>query len=716
MKVHIILNSHLDPVWLWTWSQGVDEVLSTARTACDILDEYPETILTRGEAWFYATVQEYSPVLFERLKKHVQTGRLQVVGGWWVQADCNLPTASSFIHQGTIAQKYFQENFGLKTSVGYNVDSFGHAGTLPDFYQAVGINTYIMMRPQEHEMHLPSNLFRWQSPNGNELTTFRISRAYCTTGSIENIVANIEATLADADKNIEHTMCFVGVGDHGGGPARREIEWLMKHRNYKPGVELIFSHPRAFFDAISNQIEKLPVVTNELQHHSVGCYSVVHRIKQEVRRAEELIQQAENILKANSDYLTSSNRMALDEAWKYILFNQFHDILAGSSIRSAYEHAYDELGASKTISRRIIVHTTRRMLEKIGPALEQQLFFVNTSDQAFDGYIEFEPWLDYLWAVPGKEFFWRLIQEDDSELAAQQCKPEAGSDVLRLCTKLQIPANGQRVIRIKRDHCNNVKSKVNILENRLSNDKLDILLGNTGVSSLKYVGQEYLKTPMMAVVIDDPSDTWSHNMKGYGTDTMGNFVGNIDWQSDTVGPLVAAAGLKMNCFNSFLDWENRVYYNENVLRIKLRVNWTGHQQVVKLEINPAFKVNTRIDGIPGGNLKRDLNGEEYPIHNFIAVAGESLALAVVSRDIFAADVQPDGKIRLTLLRSPYYAHHTPYIIDKKSNHPFCDQGIHEYNISIMPMEKISMHTINAESLQQSQPVWFAETTQGCKRT
>lgn len=98
--VHIILNSHLDPVWLWKQEQGIDEVISTARTACDLLDLYPEIHLTRGEAWFYETVEQHDPATFSRLRNHIAGGRLHVVGSWYVQPDCNLASPESYRMHG----------------------------------------------------------------------------------------------------------------------------------------------------------------------------------------------------------------------------------------------------------------------------------------------------------------------------------------------------------------------------------------------------------------------------------------------------------------------------------------------------------------------------------------------------------------------------------------------------------------------------------------
>jgi len=715
MKVHIILNSHLDPVWLWTWPQGLDEVLATARTACDILDDYPETIITRGEAWFYAMVQEHDPVLFKRIRSQVAAGRLQPVGGWWIQPDCNLPTAMSFLKHGDFAGEYFQQNLGVRPTVGYNVDSFGHAATLPDFYRAAGIDSYVMMRPQEHEMHLPSNLFTWESPSGQQLTTFRVSRAYCTTGETENIARNLEETLKDTDPKVGHTMCFVGVGDHGGGPARREIEWLREHRHYRPDVELVFSHPRAFFDAVKKSKVKLPVVKGELQHHSIGCYSVVHRMKSEMRRAEELIGQAEFMTARHPELVPAHTRENLDAAWKHILFNQFHDILAGSSIRSAYEQAWDELGAAKTTARQVLVHATRAMHRQLKPNPAQQLMFVNASDRPFNGYIEFEPWIGYLWAEPSKPAVWRLENEDGSLLPAQQNTPEAALPVFHLTTRVEIPAGGVKVVRIKHDRPDRIPAQVTAKKNQLTAGPLEVRTNAGGVSALNLDGRKFLQSALKVVAIDDPSDTWTHNQSSYGRKPAGTFTSDAAWNVRGNGPLAAFTSKEMMLDHSSLLWENKLYAGETILRLKLRLNWTGLHQIVKLIIPPAFKPEVRYYGIPGATLERRLNGEEYPIHNFLAVSGQDGALAVVSRDVFAADVQPNGTIRLTLLRSPYYAHHTPFVVVPGSTYPVCDRGEHEYQISLIPMKKWSPAAVEAEAYRQTQPVWFTESTLGCKR-
>ena len=129
--IHLIFNAHLDPIWLWPWHAGAAEAISTARSVCDQLDECDDLIFTRGESWFYQQIQTYDAGLFERIRRHVADGRWEIVGGWYVQPDCNLPSYWGLGKQIALGREYFEEQFGQFPETAYNVDTFGHAATLP---------------------------------------------------------------------------------------------------------------------------------------------------------------------------------------------------------------------------------------------------------------------------------------------------------------------------------------------------------------------------------------------------------------------------------------------------------------------------------------------------------------------------------------------------------------------------------------------------------
>jgi len=288
ITVHFIANAHLDPIWLWPWQAGLDAALTTCRSACDRLDAHPDLLFTRGEAWVYHQIERIDPPLFQRIRAFVSEGRWSIVNGWWIQPDCNLPSGFAMRKQIDLGRRYFRDRFGQFPRVAYNVDTFGHAATLPGLLREAGQDRYVMMRPQEHEMKLPARLFRWRGyDNGPEVVTFRIADAYNSTHGMT--AEHVQASLSDLPAGVQHTMCFIGVGDHGGRPTEEHLRWCRKNENSFDGCRLVFSSPDRFFDAISSHVDSLPLVTGELQMHAIGCYSVHRQVKTAVRQAEHLL-------------------------------------------------------------------------------------------------------------------------------------------------------------------------------------------------------------------------------------------------------------------------------------------------------------------------------------------------------------------------------------------------------------------------------------------
>ena len=394
MKIHVILNSHLDPVWLWNACQGIDEVISTAESNCNLLEDYPEAVITRGEAWFYEILDQYAPAVFNKVKKYVQTGRWQVVGNWYIQPDCNFPDAYSFSNQSLVSKPIW-DKLGVTPTVGYNVDSFGHTASLPDFYAACGVDSYIMMRPMEHEMHLPFNIFIWESPRGNRVMTCRIPNSYSTWG-IEHLKGQLEIAIKTADPAIGHNICFVGLGDHGGGPIRSELDWLREHKNDYPGVTVEISSPRQFFDAITEKRDQLPVFKGELQQHAIGCYSILHEFKRKIRKIEPLLSTCDNLMhRFPGESRKLPEFQEFDNIKKLFAFNMFHDILAGTCIKSAYELADADLGRIYSVAQRFIYGIARLLNQSLSRDKRQQLILDNFSKNDFSGMFFAEPWLGY---------------------------------------------------------------------------------------------------------------------------------------------------------------------------------------------------------------------------------------------------------------------------------------------------------------------------------
>lgn len=125
-NIYLIGNAHLAPVWLWRWQEGFSEVLATFRSALDRMKDFDDFKFTSACAVYYEWIERIDTEMFEEIKQRVKEGRWNIVGGWYLQPDCNMPDGESFARHALISQRYFKDKFGVTAKTGYNVDSFGH--------------------------------------------------------------------------------------------------------------------------------------------------------------------------------------------------------------------------------------------------------------------------------------------------------------------------------------------------------------------------------------------------------------------------------------------------------------------------------------------------------------------------------------------------------------------------------------------------------------
>ncbi len=186
-KLHMIGNAHIDPVWLWQWQEGFHEVKATFRSALDRMQEFDDFIFVSSSAAFYEWVENSDPAMFAEIQQRVQQGRWGIVGGWWVEPDCNIPSGESFVRHSLYGQRYFKEKFGRIARTGFNVDSFGHTGSLPQILKKSGIDYYAFLRPMPHERSLPSRLFWWEADDGSRVLTFAFRRVFILGQDVERM-------------------------------------------------------------------------------------------------------------------------------------------------------------------------------------------------------------------------------------------------------------------------------------------------------------------------------------------------------------------------------------------------------------------------------------------------------------------------------------------------------------------------------------------------
>ncbi len=699
LTIHIICNAHLDPIWMWPWTSGLDEAIATCRSACDRLDAHPELFFTQGEAWTFAMVERADPALFARIRRHVASGRWEVVNGWWTQPDCNAPTIDGLHRQITTGLAYVKDRFGLAPRCGFNPDSFGHCAILPEVLQAHGQDRYVFMRPQEHEMKLPARLFAWKTrPGGKAVTTFRIADTYGNgTGGGNIWVDNFRHALQDLPDNIRHTMAFVGIGNHGGGPSEKIVRWIQENRDILlPDARLKFSTIGRFFDAIAADAVVIPEVVGELQYHAIGCYTAVRGIKTGTRRAEHALARAETVA-------TPEERSALDRAWEHVSSHQFHDTMGGTGAPDVYRYAFDQLGGAEALAEETLVYAVRRQMQVLPDDPLPRVVLANPGHDEFDGWCEATVYYENEWKRP-----WRVLAPDGAEVPVQVVHPGAGTDaswlwgLRRLLLHARIPAGGLLPLRLDlAQPPAPIVTRVHAGAVRVTNDS------GAGVEltahGAKLACNGKAVTELAFHLIPDTSDTWSHGRDRYADEPMVTPC----WSAPQIlfaGPLMSALVQEGMLGDSRLRAEWRVYAGEMAVDLLLEVNWRERMKLLKLVL-PLGNESTRIAGTPGMPLARPNDGRELPVHDACAFAH----LGVVCPDCFALDATPQ-RARFTLLRAPLMAHHDPSPAFQL-HATVADQGVHTFRFRFR-LAGTAPDVLAAEARQWQRPPLVAELTRG----
>ena len=219
-KIHLVSNAHLDPVWLWEWEEGAAEALATFRQAAEFCEKYPGFVFCHNEAVLYEWVEDYEPALFRRIQDLVRENRWHVMGGWYVQPDCNMPSGESFVRQILLGRGFFKHKLGVEPKTAVNLDPFGHTRGLVQILAKSGYSAYLCCRPGNRECPLPSDEFVWVGYDGSEVLANRASAHYCSVGGKER--ERLEKWLADNPVG-DLAIHLWGIGNHGGvAPKNRQ--------------------------------------------------------------------------------------------------------------------------------------------------------------------------------------------------------------------------------------------------------------------------------------------------------------------------------------------------------------------------------------------------------------------------------------------------------------------------------------------------------------
>jgi len=378
--IHCAGHAHIDMNWLWDWPETVRVGRDTFRTMDRLMAEYPDFRFSQSQASVYVAMQEHYPEIFARILERQRQGQWEVAASTWVENDENLASGESAARQLLYAKRYFSRVLGLRPAdvpLVWQPDTFGHPFTLPGILQQAGIRYYYYCRGGHLGPRL--RLFWWEGADGSRLMAFHDNDLWYN-GPVRPVDAALAAVQLARQTGITDYLFVYGVGDHGGGPTRRDLATIRRVQEWPLFPRVRFSTVKAFFERVDAVLTgreeapatrvsgltapELPVYRGELNAVFPGCYTSQARIKQVNRDSETLLTRAETWQAVTGDGETAPG--LLEEAWRKHLFNQFHDILPGSGVPATYQYALG-LGqqvraAAEAVEDRALQHLFRRRL------------------------------------------------------------------------------------------------------------------------------------------------------------------------------------------------------------------------------------------------------------------------------------------------------------------------------------------------------------------
>ncbi len=673
--IDIVGNSHLDVVWLWNLAEGVDVLRNTWRTATKLLAKYPRMHFAASSAYYYALLERDDPALLRAIQALVKEGRWNLVGGWWVEPDANLPSGESLVRQGLYGQRTLRRLFGRTARIGWTPDTFGYAWTLPQILLGSGLDGFVTqkLRWNDHNPWAPGlDAFTWVGPDGSRVLTY-IPYGYDHDLDPDRLAAELDSTVSGG--RMRDMLVLYGVGDHGGGPTMDMLDRARDLSRVPTFPALHDASPEDALARIRRDLGTGPEVRDELylEYHR-GVFTTNGAMKWWNRRVEGALAAAEA---AAAIAPTTYPREELTRAWTLTLFNQMHDILPGTSIRAVHAQAELDYATADSLARAVLERSVRDRLaatDTRAPEAGWRSFAAfNPSSEPRAGRVRVR--------IPGAGRF-AAFDRSSRPLPAQA----VGSDTLEVLAPVIPPLGTMRfsvgpAAGAAAPEPAGTSRGAAVLESALLRVEIDSLTGDIARMVDRQTGREVLGagSNRLMMLEDRPGrwDAWNINhLNGRRTPIDRHVV---------IGPVVRGVdqSITVTRERDSVRVVQRYVLPADAARLDVEttVEWHTRHELLKVAFVLPFHADSIAAEIPYGVILRptiprnsvDSARFEVPMQRWVDASIGGRGVAIVNDSRYGYDARGDT-VRLSLLRSPL-------IPDAIS-----DQRTHHFVYSVVPHE------------------------------
>jgi alpha-mannosidase len=678
-------HAHIDLAWLWPVSQTRRKGARTFATALRLMERYPWYHFTVSQPALYEFIREDEPELYAQILDRVKEGRWEPTGGSWTEMDCNITGGESLVRQFLYGKRYFRDVLGVDPKILWLPDVFGYSAAIPQVLKGCDVDYFMTTKISWNEYNrLPYDTFRWRGIDGTEVLTHMVTvpddpEAVATTRR-SAYTYNAKMSAADIagnwtqyrQKAINDELLYLyGYGDGGGGPTA-EMEEASARLQDLPGFPTVEQGPaEAFFARLHDRVwndPDLPTWVGELylEYHR-GTYTTQAWIKRANRKAEILLRDAELWSAARvallGDALSAEHRTTLDEAWRCLLFNQFHDILPGSSIKEVYADARNDFGGIAERGETVRADALQNLVDAL-PAVEPSIVLFNAAPFERDGSVE-------------------VVLPDGIEPPAGAQPVGRSDDGQCVLVRAGAPALGYTVSPLSAEApTGDLSISKTVLENRFVRLELD---DDASIRSLldKRTGREVIAPSEVGnrfMTFEDRPLTWNAwDIQIDYADKPYPVSGYQSWEVVENGPLRGAVEIVRRVGKSTITQRIVLHADSPRIDFPTHVDWHERQTLLKVAFPVTVNSTRATFDIQWGNVERPTHWNtswdwarfETCAHKWVDLSEGDYGVSLLNDCKYGHDVK-GNTLRLTLLRGP---------IDPD---PTADEGEHTFTYALLP--------------------------------